>query len=73
VARHRRLEGQVESLVVFDDAALSDSGITGIGTYPFDPTWVSKVSTGGLPRGVASRWNDYRIPVACIGSRRPSI
>lgn len=39
------------SVVVFDDAALADSGITGIDTYPHDPDWVVEGRYRKAPEG----------------------
>ena len=38
-------------LVVRDDAALAESGITGIDTYPYDPAWVVEGEYREAPRG----------------------
>lgn len=39
------------SLVVFDDVALADSGITGIDAYPYDPAWVVEGEYRSAPAG----------------------
>lgn len=38
-------------LVVRDDAALAESGITGIDTYPYDPAWVVEGEYRAAPQG----------------------